>query len=106
MTCAAMQPWLLRMHFRCVDMTPGRFASIQSVALLTVNRDHERFEMDFPSRPAVSCEIPTVTMTSIMCAGSSLHPRGSTKMLRPDQSSAHSSLTGPDALASKHFECS
>src|SRR5207247_1020810 len=124
--------------------------------LLTVNRDHERFEMDFPSRPAVSCEIPTgllsalglemaevmrdprdflivvdhaeivrtsnriqlrwrkliwvsvveqllrlpVTMTSIMCAGFSLHPRGSTKMLRPDQSSAHSSRTGPDALAS------
>src|SRR5438094_824354 len=47
-----------------------------------------------------------VTMTSIMCAGFWLHPRGSTKMLRPDQSSAHSSHTGPDALASKHFECS
>src|SRR5436853_3858522 len=31
MTCAAMQPWLLRMHFRCVDMTHVRFASIQSV---------------------------------------------------------------------------
>jgi hypothetical protein len=29
MTCAAMQPWLLRMHFRCVDMTLGRFASMQ-----------------------------------------------------------------------------
>jgi PhzF family phenazine biosynthesis protein len=26
--------------------------------LLTVNRDHDFFEMDFPSKPAKSCEIP------------------------------------------------
>ena len=32
MTCAAMQPWLLHMHFRREDMTRGRFASTQSVA--------------------------------------------------------------------------
>jgi len=33
MTCAAMQPWLLRMHFRCVDMTPGpvRFHTVSGL---------------------------------------------------------------------------
>src|SRR5438094_5212385 len=33
-------------------------------------------------------------------------PRGSTKILPLDPSSAHSSHTGRDALASKHFGCS
>jgi PhzF family phenazine biosynthesis protein len=154
-TLASAYALSLRGH----DTWPVRFHTVSG--LLTVSRDHERFEMDFPSRRAVSCEIPTgllsalglemaevmrdprdflivvdhaeivrnlkpdiaalakidmgiveqllrlpMTMTSIMCAGFSLHPRGSTKMLRPDQSSAHSSHTGPDTLASKHFECS
>jgi len=35
---------------------PVRFHTVSG--LLTVNRDHERFELDFPSRPAASCEIP------------------------------------------------
>jgi len=39
------------------DRWPVRFHTVSG--LLTVNRDHERFEMDFPSRPPVSCEIPT-----------------------------------------------
>jgi predicted PhzF superfamily epimerase YddE/YHI9 len=32
---------------------------------LTVSRNHERFEMDFPSRPAVSCEIPTGLLSAL-----------------------------------------
>ncbi len=154
-TLASAYALSLRGH----DTWPVRFHTVSG--LLTVNRDHERFEMDFPSRPAVSCEIPTgllsalglemaevmrdprdfllvvdhaeivrnlkpdiaalakidmgITGGAIVTASGdndvdyvciSLHPRGSTKMLRPDQSSAHSSHTGPDALASKHFECS
>src|ERR1700730_3127665 len=65
MTCAAMQPWLLRMHLslRGHDTWPVRFHTVSG--LLTVNRDHDRFEMDFPSRPAVSCEIPTGLLSAL-----------------------------------------
>src|SRR5580692_6170793 len=45
------------------DTWPVRFHTISG--LLTVNRDHERFEMDFPSRPAVSCEIPTGLLSAL-----------------------------------------
>jgi len=52
-TLASAYALSLRGH----DTWPVRFHTVSG--LLTVNRDHERFEMDFPSRPAVSCEIPT-----------------------------------------------
>ena len=52
-TLAAAYALSLRGH----DTWPVRFHTVSG--LLTVNRDRERFEMDFPSRPAVSCEIPT-----------------------------------------------
>ncbi|MBI2687337.1 MAG: PhzF family phenazine biosynthesis protein [Acidobacteria bacterium] len=42
---------------------PVRFHTVSG--LLTVNRDHERFEMDFPARPAVSCEIPTGLLSAL-----------------------------------------
>src|SRR5439155_6476004 len=45
------------------DTWPVRFHTVSG--LLTVNRDHERFEMDFPSRPAVSCEIPTGLLSAL-----------------------------------------
>ena len=117
--------------------------------------------MDFPSRPAVSCEIPTgllaalgLEMAEVMreprdflivanhaaivenvkpdiaalakidmgIGGAIITAAGENDVdyvcrffapsegidedPPPDQSSAHSSHTGPDALASKHFECS
>src|SRR5215471_20405099 len=43
--------WPVRFH------TPG--------GLLTVNRDHECFEMDFPTRPAVSCETPMGLLSAL-----------------------------------------
>ena len=51
-TLASAYALSLRGH----DTWPVRFHTVSG--LLTVNRDHERFEMDFPARPAVSCEIP------------------------------------------------
>lgn len=45
------------------DTWPARFHTVSG--LLTVNRDHERFEMDFPSRPAASCEIPTGLLSAL-----------------------------------------
>ena len=45
------------------DTWPVRFHTVSG--LLTVNRDHERFEMDFPARPAVSCEIPTGLLSAL-----------------------------------------
>jgi len=42
---------------------PVRFHTVGG--LLTVNREHERFAMDFPSRPAVSCEIPTGLLSAL-----------------------------------------
>jgi predicted PhzF superfamily epimerase YddE/YHI9 len=38
------------------DTWPVRFHTASGV--LTVNGDHQCFEMDFPSRPPVSCELP------------------------------------------------
>jgi predicted PhzF superfamily epimerase YddE/YHI9 len=42
---------------------PVRFYTVSG--LLTVNRDHERFEMDFPSRQPVPCEIPTGLLSAL-----------------------------------------
>ena len=42
---------------------PVRFHSVSG--LLTVNRDHQHFEMDFPSRPAKSCEIPPGLLSAL-----------------------------------------
>ena len=50
-TLAAAYALSLRGH----DTWPVRFHTVSG--LLTVNRDHERFEMDFPSRPPGPCEI-------------------------------------------------
>jgi len=58
-TLAAAYALSLRGH----DTWPVRFHTVSG--LLTVNRDHERFEMDFPSRPAVSCEIPTGLLSAL-----------------------------------------
>ncbi|MGI9104412.1 MAG: PhzF family phenazine biosynthesis protein [Terriglobales bacterium] len=38
------------------DKWPVRFHTVSG--LLTVDRDHERFVMDFPARPAAPCEVP------------------------------------------------
>jgi len=45
------------------DTWPVRFHTVSG--LLTVNRDHKRFEMDFPARPAVPCEIPTELLPAL-----------------------------------------
>src|SRR5437667_1754046 len=58
-TLASAYALSLRGH----DTWPVRFHTVSG--LLTVNRDHERFEMDFPSRPAVSCEIPTGLLSAL-----------------------------------------
>ena len=42
---------------------PIRFHTVSG--LLTVNRDGERFEMDFPARPPVSCAIPTGLLAAL-----------------------------------------
>jgi PhzF family phenazine biosynthesis protein len=58
-TLAAAYALSLRGH----DTWPVRFHTVSG--LLTVNRDRERFEMDFPSRPTVSCEIPTGLVSAL-----------------------------------------
>ena len=58
-TLAAAYALSLRGH----DTWPVRFHTISG--LLTVNRDNQRFEMDFPSRPAVACEIPTGLLSAL-----------------------------------------
>ena len=58
-TLAAAYALSLRGH----DTWPVRFHSVSG--LLTVHRDHERFEMNFPSRPPVSCEIPTGLLSAL-----------------------------------------
>jgi predicted PhzF superfamily epimerase YddE/YHI9 len=45
------------------DAWPVLFHTVSG--LLTVKRDHERFEMDFPSRPAVLCEVPTGLLSAL-----------------------------------------
>jgi PhzF family phenazine biosynthesis protein len=42
---------------------PVRFHTVSG--LLTVNRDRERFEMDFPARPAAPCQIPTGLLAAL-----------------------------------------
>ena len=51
------------LSLRGLDTWPVRFHTV--TGLLTVNRDDERFEMDFPSRPAVSCELPTELLSAL-----------------------------------------
>lgn len=58
-TLAAAYVLSLRGH----DTWPVRFHTVSG--LLTVNRDHERLEMDFPARPAVPCEIPTGLLSAL-----------------------------------------
>jgi PhzF family phenazine biosynthesis protein len=45
------------------DTWPVRFHTVSG--LLTVNKDHGRFEMDFPARPPVPCEIPTGLLAAL-----------------------------------------
>ena len=45
------------------DTWPVRFHTVSG--LLTVNRDRERFEMDFPSRPAVPCDTPSGLLSAL-----------------------------------------
>lgn len=52
-TLASAYALSLRGH----DTWPVRFHTVSG--LLTVHRDRELFEMDFPCRPAVACEIPS-----------------------------------------------
>ena len=58
-TLAAAFALSLRGH----DTWPIRFHTVSG--MLTVNRDQERFEMDFPSRPAVPCEVPTGLLSAL-----------------------------------------
>src|SRR5216117_1461875 len=58
-TLASAYALSLRGH----DTWPVRFHTISG--LLTVNRYDARFEMEFPSRPAVSCEPPTDLLSTL-----------------------------------------
>ncbi len=58
-TLASAYALSLRGH----DSWPVRFHTVSG--LLTVNRDHERFEMDFPARPAAPCEIPSGLLSAL-----------------------------------------
>ncbi len=62
-TLAAAYALSLRGH----DSWPVRFHTVSG--LLMVNRDQERFEMDFPSRPAVSCEVPSGLLPALGLEG-------------------------------------
>jgi PhzF family phenazine biosynthesis protein len=52
------------LSLRGQETWPVRFHTVAS-GLLTVNRDRGRFEMDFPSRPAVACEIPPGLLSAL-----------------------------------------
>ncbi len=59
-TLASAYALSLRGH----DTWPVRFHTVSG--LLTVNRDRRSaFEMDFPSRPAASCEVPTGLLAAL-----------------------------------------
>src|SRR4051794_18619013 len=58
-TLAAAYALSLRGH----DRWPIRFHSVGG--LLTVDRNDKHFEMDFPSRPPVSCEVPSGLLTAL-----------------------------------------
>jgi len=58
-TLAAAYALSLRGH----DRWPVRFHTVSG--LLAVNRNDKHFEMDFPSRPPVSCEIPSGLLTAL-----------------------------------------
>jgi PhzF family phenazine biosynthesis protein len=58
-TLAAAYVLSLRGH----ETWPARFHTVSGVLL--VHRDRERFEMDFPSRPLVSCEIPPGLLSAL-----------------------------------------
>jgi PhzF family phenazine biosynthesis protein len=54
------------LSLRGQDTWPVRFHTVSG--LLSVNREHSdtaRFEMDFPSRPAVSCEAPAGLLSAL-----------------------------------------
>src|SRR5580698_3901375 len=54
------------LSLRGQDKWPVRFHTVSG--LLSVNREHSdtaRFEMDFPSRPAVSCEAPAELLSAL-----------------------------------------
>src|SRR5215471_8149512 len=58
-TMASAYALSLRGH----DTWPVRFHTVSG--LLTVNHDHKRFEMNFPARPAMPCEIPTGLLSAL-----------------------------------------
>lgn len=58
-TLAAAYALSLRGH----DIWPVRFHTVSG--LLKVNRDQERFELDFPSRPAVPCASPPELLSAL-----------------------------------------
>lgn len=51
------------LSLRGYDAWPVRFHTVGG--LLMVNRDRERFEMDFPSRPPVSCKPPAELLPAL-----------------------------------------
>jgi len=58
-TLASAYALSLRGH----DRWPVRFHTVSG--LLTVDRDHERLEMDFPSRPAAPCQVPSGLLSAL-----------------------------------------
>ncbi len=58
-TMAAAYALSLRRH----NTWPVRFHTVGG--LLTVERDHGRFEMDFPARPPVPCQIPKGLLSAL-----------------------------------------
>jgi PhzF family phenazine biosynthesis protein len=58
-TLAAAFALSLRGH----NTWPVRFHTVSGS--LTVNRDHERFEMNFPARPPLACKIPTGLLSAL-----------------------------------------
>ena len=51
------------LSLRGQDTWPVRFHTVSG--LLTVNRDHERLELDFPCRPAIPCESPAGLLSAL-----------------------------------------
>jgi predicted PhzF superfamily epimerase YddE/YHI9 len=53
------------MYWYCVNTSRGRFAFGLAVAFLTVSRDRDWFDMDFPSRPPMPCELPAELLPAL-----------------------------------------
>jgi len=60
-TLAAAYALSLRGH----DTWPVRFHTVSGLLMVNRGRDHELFEMDFPPRPAVPCEVPTGLLSAL-----------------------------------------